>query len=105
MGRGKRRIFLNRRLGQVQRRRPVVPRSCFVRFRVQAKGFERRGADTFNLPAGSNYLTVTRPDSNTWTSEATAADMAQLESAPMSGKNVKVNEGYYRMPFKVVVTR
>lgn len=53
----------------------------------------------------SGLLTVTRPAQNTWTIEATANDVAVLESANTSGKAVKVNEGYYRMPFKITVVR
>lgn len=58
------------------------------------------------LYPGSTFLTVTRPAVNTWTIEASATDVAQLVSATTtSGKAVKVNEGYYRMPFKVTVTK
>ena len=57
------------------------------------------------LYPGSSFLTVTRSAENIWTVEATTADVAELVSATTSGKSVKVNEGYYRMPFKVTVTR
>jgi hypothetical protein len=57
------------------------------------------------LHPGSSLLTVTRPSINTWTIEASASDVAGLSSATTSGKAVKVNEGYYRMPFKITVTK
>ena len=57
-----------------------------------------------NYP-GSSWLTVTRVGSNTWTIEATTADVATLESATTAGKTVKVHEGFYRLPFKITVTR
>lgn len=53
----------------------------------------------------SGLLTVTRPAPNTWTIEATANDVAVLESANTSGKALKINEGYYRMPYKITVVR
>lgn len=82
------------------------PAKFFLNF-ADPSGRSLRWTVRFN-PAqypGTTYLTVTRPGLNTWTIEATAADVAQLESAPMSGKNVKVNEGFYRMPFKITVTK
>jgi hypothetical protein len=54
---------------------------------------------------GTSLLTVTRTSSTTWTVEADANDVAQLESATTSGKQVKLNEGFYRMPYKAVITR
>ena len=55
--------------------------------------------------AASGLLTVTRSAVNTWTIEATSNDVAVLESANTSGKAVKINEGYYRMPFKITVVK
>jgi hypothetical protein len=57
------------------------------------------------LHPGSSWLTVTRTGINTWTIEAAATDTAGLTSATTSGKAVKVNEGYYRMPVKITVTK
>jgi hypothetical protein len=57
------------------------------------------------LHPGSSLLTVRRVAQNLWTIEAQATDVAGLTSATTSGKAVKVNEGYYRMPFKITVTR
>lgn len=57
------------------------------------------------LYPGSTHLTVTRPATNTWTIEATESDVAELVSATTSGKSVKVNEGYYAMPFTITVVR
>lgn len=57
------------------------------------------------LHPGSSLLTVTRTGVNTWTIEASATDVAGLTSATTSGKAVKVNEGYYRLPFKITVTK
>lgn len=48
---------------------------------------------------------MTRPAHNMWTVETTESDVAELVSASTSGKSVKVNEGYYRLPFKITITR
>lgn len=42
--------------------------------------------------------------STRWILEATDADVAELVSANTSGKTVKVNEGYYSMPFRITIT-
>ncbi len=57
------------------------------------------------LYPGSTYLTVTRTAENVWVIEANATHVAGLVSANTSGKIVKVNEGYYSMPFKITITR
>ena len=56
------------------------------------------------LHPGSTLLTVTRPAQNTWTIEAMESDTAGLLSATTSGKSVKVNEGFYTLPFKITIT-
>jgi hypothetical protein len=58
------------------------------------------------LYPGSTFLTVTRTATNQWVVEATAGQVAQLVSATTTnGKSVKVNEGYYSMPFMITITR
>jgi len=57
------------------------------------------------LYPGSTYLTVTRTAENVWIIEANATHIAGLVSANTSGKIVKVNEGYFSMPFRITVTR
>ena len=57
------------------------------------------------LHPGSTLLTVTRPASNKWIVEAIESDIAGLVSANNSGKIVKINEGYYTMPFRLTVTK
>ncbi len=57
------------------------------------------------LYPGSTFLTVTRTAENTWIIEATGSAVAELVSANTSGKIVKVNEGYYSMPFRITVTK
>lgn len=54
---------------------------------------------------GSSYVTITRATDNSWTVEATNSHTAMLESATTTGRTVKVHEGFYRMPFKMTVTR
>lgn len=54
---------------------------------------------------GSTHLTVTRTEINRWIIEAIESDIAELVSANTSGKTVKVNEGYYTMPFRITVTK
>ena len=56
------------------------------------------------LHPGSTFLTVTRPAANVWTIEAGLSDIGGLTSATTSGKSVKINEGYFRMPFKIAIT-
>lgn len=57
-----------------------------------------------SLYPGSSHLRVTRTASTKWILEATDADVAELVSANTSGKTVKVNEGYYSMPFRITIT-
>jgi len=57
------------------------------------------------LYPGSTYLRVTRTAENLWVIEADSTHTAGLESANTSGKVVKVNEGYYKMPFRITVTK
>ena len=57
------------------------------------------------LHPGSTPLTVTRPTVNTWTIEAGPDEIGGLTSATTSGKSVKLNEGYFRMPFKITFTK
>ncbi len=52
------------------------------------------------------HLTVTRTATNQWVIEAGDSDIAELVSVPTTnGKVVKVNEGYYTMPFRITVTK
>ena len=57
------------------------------------------------LHPGTSLLTVTRTSATSWTIEASADDAGGLTSATTSGKAVKVNEGYYRLPYRIVVTQ
>ena len=59
------------------------------------------------LYPGSTFLTVTRLGQGTWTIESNASDISQLvsEATSSKGKSVKVNEGYYTMPFKITITQ
>jgi len=57
------------------------------------------------LYPGSTYLTVTRLADAQWSISASDANIAQLVSDTTSGKSAKVNEGYYSMPFRILVTR
>jgi len=64
-----------------------------------------RGTTPTGFYGASGLLTVSRSSVNTWTIEATSDDVAVLESANTSGNTVKINEGYYRMPFKITVVK
>ena len=57
------------------------------------------------LHPGSTLLTVTRPAQNTWTIESMESDVAGLLSATTSGRSVKVNEGFYTLPFRITIAR
>jgi hypothetical protein len=59
-----------------------------------------------NLFPGSTLLSVTRLAQGTWIIESSQSDISQLVSETTSkGKTVKVNEGYYTMPFKITITQ
>lgn len=58
------------------------------------------------LYPGSGYVTVTRTSTTTWIVEAMASDVAELVSLTTArGKSVEANEGFYSMPFKIMVTQ
>ena len=57
------------------------------------------------LYPGSTFLTVTRSAENVWVIEANSTHVAGPVSANTSGKLVKVNEGYFTMPFRITVTK
>jgi hypothetical protein len=54
---------------------------------------------------GSTKVLITRLSEDTWEIEARLTDIAQLLSYSGKGKLVLTNEGYFYMPFKVIVKK
>ena len=54
---------------------------------------------------GSGHVSVTRVDANTWTVEASAAQLAKLVASPSGGVQQQTDEGLFQMPFKLTIVK